>query len=80
LIATLGARQIECGLHYPAPVHLQPAYRHLGYRRGDFPVAEQSADELVSLPMFPELTPDQIAFVTAAVTESVTCSLAAGIA
>jgi dTDP-4-amino-4,6-dideoxygalactose transaminase len=80
LIATLGARQIECGLHYPAPVHLQPAYRHLGYRRGDFPVAEQSADELVSLPMFPELTQDQIAFVTAAVTESVTCSLAAGIA
>jgi dTDP-4-amino-4,6-dideoxygalactose transaminase len=80
LIATLGAKQIGCGLHYPVPVHLQPAYRHLGYRRGDFPVAEQSADELVSLPMFPEMTQDQIAFVTAAVTESVTCSLAAGIA
>lgn len=80
LIDTLGAKEIGCGLHYPGPVHLQPAYRHLGYRRGDFPVAEQSADELVSLPMFPEMTQDQIAFVTAAVTESVTCSLAAGIA
>jgi dTDP-4-amino-4,6-dideoxygalactose transaminase len=80
LIDTLGAKEIGCGLHYPVPVHLQPAYRHLGYRRGDFPVAEQSADELVSLPMFPEMTQDQIAFVTAAVTESVTCSLAAGIA
>ena len=74
LIDTLGAKEIGCGLHYPVPVHLQPAYRHLGYRRGDFPVAEQSADELVSLPMFPEMTQDQIAFVTAAVTESVTCS------
>jgi dTDP-4-amino-4,6-dideoxygalactose transaminase len=80
LIAALEARQIGCGLHYPVPVHLQPAYRHLGYRRGDFPVAEQSADELISLPMFPELTPDQIAFVAAAVAEAVATSLAAGIA
>lgn len=80
LTAALEAKQIGCGLHYPVPVHLQPAYRYLGYQRGDFPAAEQSADELVSLPMFPELTPDQIAFVAATVAESVASSLAAGIA
>jgi dTDP-4-amino-4,6-dideoxygalactose transaminase len=80
LIAALEAKQIGCGIHYPVPVHLQPAYRHLGYKRGDFPVSEQSADKLVSLPMFPEMTPDQVAFVTAAVSESVAGRLTAGVA
>lgn len=80
LIAALEAKQIGCGIHYPVPVHLQPAYRHLGYKRGDFPASEQSADKLASLPMFPEMTPDQVAFVTAAVAESVAGRLAAGIA
>ncbi len=51
----LAARGIETGIHYPVPIHLQPAYRHLGYRRGDFPVTESYADELLSLPMYPEL-------------------------
>lgn len=51
---------IGTGVHYPIPIHLQPAYADLGYVRGDFPVSEAVADEVLSLPMFPELTDDQI--------------------
>lgn len=48
---------IETGLHYPLPLHLQQAYQSLGYHRGDFPVCERLADRIMSLPMFPELSP-----------------------
>ncbi|MCZ7527349.1 MAG: DegT/DnrJ/EryC1/StrS family aminotransferase [Acidimicrobiia bacterium] len=41
------------GVHYPVPLHLQPAYRHLGYGRGDLPVAERLAGAIVSLPLYP---------------------------
>ncbi|MCU1429537.1 MAG: Glutamine--scyllo-inositol transaminase [Actinomycetia bacterium] len=51
----LGDQEIATGVHYPLPLHLQPAYRHLGYARGDFPVAEALADSIVSLPCYPEL-------------------------
>ena len=51
---------IGVGLHYPVPVHLQPAFDHLGYERGDFPVSEDWADRCLSLPMCPELGPAQI--------------------
>lgn len=51
---------IGCGIHYPVPVHLQEAYRLLGHGPGSFPVAEQCAREFLSLPMYPELTPEQI--------------------
>lgn len=60
---TLKARDIHCGIHYPVPVHLQEAYRHLGISKGGFPVTERCAEEFLSLPMFPELTREQIAFV-----------------
>jgi len=50
---------IDTGLHYPLPLHQQKAYAHLGYRTGDFPVAESAASEILSLPMFPSLTGDQ---------------------
>jgi len=60
LIAFLAKRDIHCGIHYPVPLHLQDAYQLLGYREGAFPVAERCAAEFLSLPMFAELTPEQI--------------------
>jgi dTDP-4-amino-4,6-dideoxygalactose transaminase len=51
---------ISTGIHYPIPLHLQPAYRYLGYKEGDFPIAEKSSKEILSLPMWPELTEDQM--------------------
>jgi dTDP-4-amino-4,6-dideoxygalactose transaminase len=52
----LKAAGIGTGIHYPIPLHLQKAYRNLGYKQGDFPVAEQVAAEILSLPMYPQLT------------------------
>ncbi|AEU37822.1 Glutamine--scyllo-inositol transaminase [Granulicella mallensis MP5ACTX8] len=51
---------IETAVHYPIPLHLQPMYRSLGYRRGDLPVAEKAAEEVLSLPVYPELEDSQI--------------------
>ena len=65
----LGERGINCGIHYPIPVHLQEAYRFLGNQRGSFPVAERCAEEFLSLPMFPELTEEQIQAVVKEVRE-----------
>jgi len=56
----LGAAGVQTGVHYPVPVHLQPAWAELGHGRGDFPVSERAADEVLSLPMYPELTSDAI--------------------
>ncbi len=53
-------RGIASAIHYPIPIHLQEAYGHLKLGRGSFPVAERCAEEFLSLPMFPELTPEQI--------------------
>jgi dTDP-4-amino-4,6-dideoxygalactose transaminase len=63
LIAKLGEKGVNCGIHYPVPVHLQTAYDCLGLKRGSFPVAEKVASEFVSLPMFAELTEEQIRYV-----------------
>ena len=54
-------------VHYPIPVHLQPAYQDLGYGPGDFPVSEAVAREVLSLPIYPELTPAQLETVALAV-------------
>lgn len=62
----LAERGIATGVHYPTPVPFQPAYAHLGYHPGDFPVAENLMRNCLSLPLYPELTPEQIE-VTAAV-------------
>ena len=63
----LQAKGIQTGIHYPIPVHLLQAYADLGYTRGDFPHSEQAADEVLSLPMFPELTQIQCREVSEAV-------------
>ena len=59
LMKHLASVGIGTGIHYPIPLHLQNAYQGLGYRRGDFPVAEKQAAKIVSLPMFPQLQADQ---------------------
>jgi dTDP-4-amino-4,6-dideoxygalactose transaminase len=59
LMAHLGKAGIGTGIHYPVPLHLQKAYASLNYSPGDFPVATRVAAEIVSLPMFPQLTADQ---------------------
>jgi dTDP-4-amino-4,6-dideoxygalactose transaminase len=66
---TLQAHGVGTGIHYPIPVHLQPAYQDLGYGPGDFPESERAATEVLSLPMFPELTPTDLETVAAAMRE-----------
>jgi dTDP-4-amino-4,6-dideoxygalactose transaminase len=56
----LGEEGIFTNIHYPIPVHMQQAYSHLGYHKGDFPLTEKVSDEVLSLPMYPELTREQI--------------------
>jgi len=60
---------IQSGIHYPIPIHLQPAYAELASSGSRLPVTTTIADEIVSLPMFPELTDEQITRVCAAVAE-----------
>ena len=67
----LSEKGIATGLHYPLPLHLQKAYAHLGHKKGDFPVAEHTAERLLSLPMYPELTKDQIEYVCSSIKEFV---------
>lgn len=59
LRSQLQQQGVSSMVYYPLPLHLQPVYQHLGYQGGDFPVAEQAAQEVLSLPMFPELSPEQ---------------------
>jgi dTDP-4-amino-4,6-dideoxygalactose transaminase len=68
---TLHAHGIASGIHYPVPVHLQPAYSDLGYQAGDFPESERAASEVLSLPMYPELSHTEIEAVTAALRQEV---------
>jgi dTDP-4-amino-4,6-dideoxygalactose transaminase len=67
----LAAAGIGTGIHYPIPLHLQKAYAYLGYKKGDFPVSERLSDEVLSLPMGPELTPEQQDLVATEVLRSV---------
>ncbi|MCL4692229.1 MAG: DegT/DnrJ/EryC1/StrS family aminotransferase [Candidatus Hydrogenedentes bacterium] len=60
LADSLRSDGVQCAIHYPTPIHLQPAYRCLGYVENSFPVAESCADEFLSLPMYPELVESQI--------------------
>lgn len=65
----LDKRGVATGLHYPVPIHLQPAYESLGYNEGDFPVSEKIAGEMVSLPVFPEMTEERANYVASQILE-----------
>jgi dTDP-4-amino-4,6-dideoxygalactose transaminase len=69
LLSHLRERGIGAAIHYPVPVHLQPFYAGFGFRRGQYPVTERVCDEVLSLPMFPELTAEQVEHVVAEVAE-----------
>ncbi|HYP54350.1 MAG TPA: DegT/DnrJ/EryC1/StrS family aminotransferase, partial [Pyrinomonadaceae bacterium] len=66
---------VQTGIHYPVPVHLQPAYSGHGHRPGDFPESERQAARLLSLPMFPELTDEQIEHVAAVIHDAASAGL-----
>jgi dTDP-4-amino-4,6-dideoxygalactose transaminase len=70
----LTERGIGTGVHYPVPVHLQEACEFLGYRRGDLPVTERLADEVLSLPIYAELTDAEVEIVAAEVKECLVAS------
>jgi dTDP-4-amino-4,6-dideoxygalactose transaminase len=69
----LSERKIASTVYYPYPLHLQPLYRWLGHRAGDFPHSERAALEVLSLPMYPELRKEQIARVVEAIAEFQKC-------
>ncbi len=63
LLVSLNKAGVQAGIHYPVPLHLQPCYKTLGYKKGDFPITEKVANEIISLPMCPELTVAQIDYI-----------------
>ncbi len=63
VLSALNQAGIGAGIHYPVPVHLSPAYSHLGFESGSFPVAEQAAGEILSLPIFPHISEEQQEYV-----------------
>jgi dTDP-4-amino-4,6-dideoxygalactose transaminase len=67
----LARNGIATGIHYPVPCHLQPAYANLGYQRGDFPETERAAATILSLPMYPELTEEQVTHIASVVAQHV---------
>jgi dTDP-4-amino-4,6-dideoxygalactose transaminase len=67
----LTERNIATAIHYPTPIHMQPAYSVLGYHEGSFPVSEHYTSRIVSLPMFAELTPDAVTYVAESIKEYV---------
>ncbi len=79
LQAFLKERQIGTEIYYPAPLHLQPAYTPLGYREGDFPISERVANEVLSLPIHPELTEEQVTYVSQCICEFQTSRVASSL-
>lgn len=71
VLSHLQENGVAASIHYPVPLHLQPALKYLGHREGDFPVAEHAARHIVSLPMYPELTSEQIEHVCSVLTKAI---------
>ncbi|BAZ05203.1 DegT/DnrJ/EryC1/StrS family aminotransferase [Calothrix sp. NIES-3974] len=71
----LNTQGIQTGIHYPIPCHLQPAFTYLGYKQGDFPNSEKLASRILSLPMYPGLTKEQVSHVVKTITTAVTTNI-----
>jgi dTDP-4-amino-4,6-dideoxygalactose transaminase len=69
LLSFLKEWGVYCGIHYPTPIHLLPAYKMLGYQKGDFPESEKAASEILSLPMFPQLAKREVDYICKAIGE-----------
>jgi dTDP-4-amino-4,6-dideoxygalactose transaminase len=67
----LASKEIATRLYYVPPLHLQPAYEHLGFGAGDFPVAEETVARMLCLPIFPEISDEEIAEVVSALEECI---------
>jgi dTDP-4-amino-4,6-dideoxygalactose transaminase len=74
IIRLLAEFGVTAGIHYPIPIHLQAAYSHMGLKRGAFPVSESCSDSFISLPMFPELSPEQMEYVARGVARALEAS------
>jgi len=69
LMNFLKEREIYTGIHYPIPIHLMGAFKNLDYKKGDFPITEKMADEIISLPLYPEMGKEAVHFVVGAIKE-----------
>ena len=69
LLKFLKLKGVNAGIHYPLPCHLQKPYKKLGYKKGDFPIAEKLSETVLSLPMHTELTEDQLIYIVDSIKE-----------
>ncbi len=69
LVAHLKSKEVGCKVYYPKPLHLQKCFSHLGYHEGDFPVAERTAEKVISIPIYPQLSTEERDFVVATIAE-----------
>jgi dTDP-4-amino-4,6-dideoxygalactose transaminase len=67
----LEKRGIETAVHYPVPVHLQEAFAHLGYKKGDLPNTERACERVISMPVYAELTEEQVRYAASSLAEIV---------
>ena len=65
----LEENNISCGIHYPISLHLQPAYKKLNYKKGDFPITEKITKEILSIPLYPELSQEQQEYIISKIKE-----------